>query len=256
MTNMVSQDERTLSVHQEHEFLKKLETAGLNGELAQKVVDSKGNELALKVIRLIVNGGFEPSTSQKLAREIMGRNMFGVEEAIRFFGVNSSKQQLAYLAEVPWNEEVLRSVKDTHLLVAVFPMSILDIRGHVDKSLFYIQDWYNKQSFAKDKGEVGWQLVRKEPIANSTTKTWNEQQVLLGKDEETPSAQIMVYSIIGHFLATGEKLFEKVYIRTSSLGSDGDRVCVGGFGAEGLNVNYDWDDNRYDYLGLSAARKS
>jgi hypothetical protein len=89
METMVS---RTLSVHKEHEFLLKLEAAGLNDELAQRVIDSKGNELAARVVQLIHSGGFEPSTSQKRAREIMGRNFFGVEEAIKHFGVNPSCQ--------------------------------------------------------------------------------------------------------------------------------------------------------------------
>jgi len=75
-------------VHKEHELLLKLETAGLNEELAQRVIDSKGNDLATKVVRLIQNGGFEPTTSRKRAREIMGKNFFGVEETIRHFGVN------------------------------------------------------------------------------------------------------------------------------------------------------------------------
>lgn len=248
---------RTLSVHKEHEVLLKLEAAGLNDELAQKVIDSKGNDLAAKVVRLILNGGFEPSTSHKQARAIMGKNFFGVEEAIKHFGVNPSKQQLAYLAEVPFTEEVLKSCKDTHVLVAVFPMSILDIRGKVERKLFYSHDdaWYNKQAFAEDKGEVGWQLVRKVPIADSTNKTWNEQQALLSKDEETPKAQVVVYTIIGHFLATGERLFENIYVRCSDLDSDGLRVSVGDFDAEGLHVNDWYDGHRRGGLGLSAARK-
>jgi len=248
---------RTLSVHKEHEVLLKLEAAGLNDELAQKVIDSKGNDLAAKVVRLIQNGGFEPSTSHKQARAIMGKNFFGVEEAIKHFGVNPSKQQLAYLAEVPFTEEVLKSCKDTHVLVAVFPMSILDIRGKVEHKLFYSHDdaWYNKQAFAKDKGEVGWQSVRNVPIADSTNKTWNEQQVLLSKDEETPKARVMVYTIIGHFLATGERLFENIYVRCSDLDSDGDRIDVGDVDAEGLDVHSWRDGYRYGIIGLSAARK-
>jgi len=256
MNTMVS---RTLSVHKEHEVLLKLEAAGLDDELAQKVIDSKGNDLATKVVRLIENGGFEPSTSQKRARQIMGWNFFGIEEAIKHFGVNPSKQQLAYLADVPFTEEVLASVKDTHVLVAVFPMSILDVRAKVkDESgrLFYDQPWYNKQAFAKDKGEVGWQLVRKVPIADLTNKTWNEQQALLSKDEETPSAQVMVYTIIGHYLATGERLFENVYVRTSSVDSDGNRVNVGDFGGHGLSVDNWWGGFRNGNIGVSSARKS
>jgi hypothetical protein len=257
MTTMVSQtDERTLSVHQEHEFLKKLETAGLNGELAQKVVDSKGNELAAKVVRLIQNGGFEPTTSQKRAREIMGKDFFGVEEAINHFGVNPSRQQLAALSEIPFSEAALEQCKSTHVLVAVFPPSILYIRGKVqDKGLFYNQDWYNKESFAKEHGEVSWQLVRKTPVDNSLSKDWQEQQALIGKDDEVPTAQVMVYTIIGHFLATGERLFEKVYVRTSSVRSDGSLVIVGFFVAEGLDVRSRWDGYRNGYLGVSSARK-
>lgn len=250
---------RTLSVHKEHEVLLKLEAAGLNEELAQKVIDSKDNDLAVKVVKLILNGGFEPSTSHKQARTIMGKNFFGIEEAIKYFGVNPSKQQLAYLAEVPFSEEVLKSCKDTHVLVAVFPMSILDIRGiakkQSDQTLFYSQDWYDKQAFAKDKGEVGWQLVHKEPIADSTSKTWNEQQALLSKDEETPTARTVVYTMVGHFLATGERLFEKIYVRCVDLVSDGDRVSVGIFDAGGLSVVNYWGGSRNGSIGLSAARK-
>ena len=257
MEPMVSQaDGRTISVHLEHEFLLKMEKAGLTGELAAKVVGSKDNELAAKAVRLIQNGGFEPTTSQKRAREIMGKNFFGVEEAIKHFGVNPSRQQLAALSEIPFSEAVLEQCKGTHVLAAVFLLSILEVRGKVqDKKLFYNQDWYNNEPFAKDHGEVSWQLVRKTPVEDSFSKDWSEQQALIAKDDEVPTAQVMVYTIIGHFLATGKRLFEKVYVRTSSLCSDGDRVYVGDFGSGGLDVSCDSDDARSVYLGLASVRK-
>ncbi|MFA6228178.1 MAG: hypothetical protein WC668_03235 [Patescibacteria group bacterium] len=249
---------RTLSVHKEHEVLLKLEAAGLDDDLAQKVIDSKDNDLAMKVIRLIQNGGFEATTSQKRAREIMGTNMFGVEEAILHFGVNPSKAQLAALSEIPFSEAVLAQCKDTHVLVAIFPLSILEIRGKVKRGLFYSYEdsWYNKQSFAKDRGEVGWQLVRKTPVDNSTAKNWTEQQALLGKEDETPTAQVLAYTIIGHFLATGERLFEKIYVRTSTVVLVGGRVHLGFFDAAGLGVYGRWADDRHGALAVSSARKS
>ncbi len=255
MENIVS---RTLSVHKEHEVLLKLEAAGLTDELAQKVIDSKGNELAAKVVRLIQNGGFEPTTSQKRAREIMGRNMFGVEEAIKHFGVNPSKQQLAVLSEVPFTEAALEECKNTHVLVVVFPLSILDIRGKAERKLFCSHEdaWYNKQAFAKDKGEVDWHLVRKTPVEKSTSKTWNEQQAILAKNEETPKARAMVYTVISHYLNTGERFFEHIYVRCSDVDSYGNRVLVGYFVSNGLHVSNYWDVNRYDGLGLASARKS
>ena len=38
--------------------------------------------------------------------------------------------------------------------------------------------------------------------------------------------------------------------------SDGNRVNVGNFDSQGLNVNNNSDDNRNDNLGLSSARQS
>lgn len=203
------------------------------------------------------NGTVERSTSQKRARKIMDSNLFGVEEAIQHFGVNPSRRQIASLSQISFDEDVLEECQDTHLLVSVFPMSILGVRGKVERNLFYSHDdaWYNKQAFANDNGEIGWQLIRKEPIANSTSKTWYEQQALLSQDEEVPKAQVMVYSIIGHYLATGERLFESLYVRCSDLDSDGSRVYVGYFGTRGLDVDYCSDDCRSVPLGLAAARK-
>ncbi len=250
---------RTLSVHKEHELLLKLEAAGLTDDFAQRVIDSKDNDLAMKVVRLIQNGGFEATTSQKFAREIVGRNMFGIEEAIKHFGVKPTRAQLSALAEIPFTEAELRECKDTHILVAVFPMSILEIRGNDERRLFYSHHedaWYNKQAFAKDRGEAAWHLVKKTPVANSTWKTWIEQQALLAKNEETPTPRAMVCTIIGHFLATGERLFENVYVRCSDVDSDGNRIYVGYFNSNGLVVNAHFAGGHYrDNIGLASARK-
>jgi len=253
MENIMS---RTLSVHNEHELLLKLEKAGITEVLATKVITSKDNELAKKLIRLIQNGGFDPSTSQKRAREVMGaKNVFGIEEAIKHFGVNPSKQQTAALAEIPFTEAELEECKETHVLVAVFPFSILEVRGKMTSKLFYDQTWYNKEAFAKDRGDVSWQLVRKTPFPNSTSKTWQEQQLFLPRTDETPTARVMVYTIIGHLLATGERLFENVYVRCSNVNSNGNRVLVGGFDALGLDVNDYWGDGRHDLVSVASVRK-
>lgn len=57
-------------------------------------------------------------TSQKHVREIMGKNFFGVEKAIKHFGVNPTRLQLAALSEIPFSETVLEQLKDFHILVA------------------------------------------------------------------------------------------------------------------------------------------
>lgn len=229
----------------------------LQNALAQRAVESKGDDLATKAVGLIQNVGFESTTSQKHAREIMGKNFFGVEEAVKHFGVNPTCQQLAALSEIPFSEAVLQQSKDDHVLVAVFPLSILEIRGKVEHKLFYNHEtaWYNEQSFAKEHGEVNWQLVRKTPADNSTSENWQEQQALFSKDDEVPTAQAMVYTIIGHLLATGERLVERKYARTSSVDSGGNCVYVTDVGLNGLGISDYWDAVGYDNEDMSSARK-
>lgn len=242
-----------------HQFLTAL---GENADEVVARINSDSNFVA-NLAKFALTGGYEPSTSQGRAHEIMGKDMLGPDIAIKHFGIQATKQELAALSEIPFSEEMLTACKDTHVLVAVPVPSILAIRNGVakmklsagQKSLFYKQDWYHNEAFAKAKGEFRWRLVRKTPVGNSTGKTWDEQQALLGKDEETPSAQVMVYTIIAYFLATGERLFEGVYVRCSDIDSDGYRVCVGSFGAGGLHVHSCWDGDRNGGIGVSSARK-
>ena len=188
----------------------------------------------------------------------MGKNFFGIEEAIKYFGINPRKQQtkhqIAALTKVPFSEGTLLSLQDTHILVAVFPLSILDIKK-MDNKLFYLPKgvWYEDKKFAKKKGRVGWQLIRKTPVEDSMSKNWSEQQALLNEDEYVPSAQVMVYTIIGHYKNTGERLFFKdTYVRTSSVVSDGGHVIVGLSGSW-LAVHLYWNDDRFSFLGLASA---
>lgn len=234
-----------------------LEEAGLPWEAFQQPIDDP--QMRARLVNFWRSGGHEPTTDEKIARAI-GITTFGVQEAIQHFGVKPTKSQLAMLSVIPFSEQELREAKDTHILVAVLPLSILDIKGKVDRSLFWSKEdaWYHSEKFAKDKGQAGWHLVRKTIVPNSTSKNWNEQQALLAENEETPTARIMVYTIIGHYLNTGERLFEKIYARCSDFSSDDYRVSVGDFGSSGLFVSfgfYDWDAGRDVDLGVASARK-
>lgn len=193
---------------------------------------------------------------QRRAQKIMGENFFGFEEAMKHFKVNPTDQDLKALAEIPFSEAVLEELKDTHILAAVFPLSILDIL-RANSNLFWDQSRYNDKSFAKEHGEASWQLVRKTPVPNSTSKNWWEKEELLTKADKVPTAQVMVYIIIGHYLATGERLFRNIRVWTSSLYSDGFRVYVGDFDSSGLDIDYCWDGIYEESvnLGVSSARK-
>lgn len=192
----------------------------------------------------------------KRARAIMGKNFFGVEKAIKHFGIKPNRKRLSTLAEIPFSEAVLKELKDTHILVAVFPHSINEMRRHAcNGGLFSDIFGREKEFFAKDRGEISWQLVRKTPVDNSTMKNWPEQQALLGTEDTVPTAQVMVYAIISYFIATGERLFEQTYIRTSSTTAGCSQVNVGCFNSRGLTVDCSWNGHCNEILGVASARK-
>jgi hypothetical protein len=163
---------------------------------------------AKNIIRLIMRSGPNRSTDIKRAREIMGKNFFGVEEAIKVFNPKLHTNELAYLTKVPWNKDVLTFCKDTHLLVAVFPLSICGVRKK-HKNLFDDIFWYKDETFANRRGKTEWRLISKIPLVPDTRGEIRKANKLLAIDEYIPNAQTMVYATIGHFLSTGEKLFEK-----------------------------------------------
>lgn len=197
------------------------------------------------------------NVTQKLARKIMGENFFGIEEAMKYFEVEPTKEQMEALEEIPFTKKVLMDLKSTHILVAVFPISILDISKKADDLLpCPHDDGWCMFEFAENKGVIGWQLVRKTPVEDSKDETWDEQLKHLSKNDEVPSAQIMVYTIIGCYKNTGKKYFDNdVFVRTSSICS-GDYVLVGDF-FSWLSVHEDefWDGRRHTRLGLSSVRK-
>jgi hypothetical protein len=192
------------------------------------------------------------ATDPVRARKVMDRNFFGIEEAILHFRVEPSQIQLALLANIPFGEWVLEACKKTHVLVAVFPMSILALRGTLrDHHPLDGQDWYDAQRFATEKGGIGWMLIRKTPLDGSMSKTLQEQILLLSKDEVVPSARIVAYAAIGHLKATGERLFENASVRCADLISKGSRVFDGAFASEGLFIDHYWDDRPYSRLGVA-----
>ncbi len=189
------------------------------------------------------------------ARGIMGRNFLGPSEVQEQFRVRFTNRDLVKLADVPFAPDELESSKDTHILVAGYPLSISDVRKRA-RGLFCKQgSWYNRMAFArKSKPEVCWYLIRKTAAHDSFFKTWAEQQGTLTGRDVIPQACVMVYTIILHYLVTGERLFVNTRVRCNDGVSAGRMVTVGCFGASGLDIYDLWESGRYNRLGLAAAR--
>jgi hypothetical protein len=252
MSKIVS---RKLSVHKEHELLLRLETAGLGNVEAQTLIESKDNELAEKVVAYIRRGGYEIPTSFKRAVAIMGKNFISPVHVAEHFGVDYGKD-IGSLWDIPYTEGVLKKCKDTHILFAGYPLTIMEIRSRVPISLFPSSDndWYKKYAFARaDKVKLRWYLMRKDIVPNSTSKTITEQTIMLSRYEEVPRTCEVVYMTILAYLVYGECLFEGIYVRCRDITKDGGRVCVLGFSGGGVGL--EGFGNAYFIVGGSASRK-
>jgi len=193
-----------------------------------------------------------PFISQERAKEIMGKNFFGIDEAIRYlgicaitqedfmtllgipftaetiaaidkYGLNPMKQQLNALYRVPFSEERLLQDKDTHVLVAVFPISVLEIESNItNKRIFRLPDRYRQFTFANERHEASWHLVKKYHVEGSTGTDWKNakslkvQKELLGSLDKLPTARVILYTILGTYLSTGEILFNETTVWSSS----------------------------------------
>jgi hypothetical protein len=204
-----------------------------------------------------------PSISQKNARKIMGKNMFGIEEAIKHFRIKPTYEQLEALSTVPFLETTLEQCRDTHVLAAVFPLSILELQK-LSPYVIWMFNFFDKEldtlteAFLMERRRVTWQLVHKTEISNSTYKSLREQQALLGKNDEIPSAQVIIYTIVGHYKNTNEQLFKEISIRTSSLSLNSNYVLISGLKSPLLNlsINTGASDNQpQSDLGITTARK-
>ncbi len=198
---------------------------------------------------------YQPTTSQQRAAEIMGRNYHGPDQVAKHFGVRYRDTELTQLAEIPYPEDELRAKKDTHILVAGYPLTTLEIRKRMKRN-FYKQDWYENEDFArKTKVRLRWLLLLKTDVPNSRSKTYVEQTALLDPDDETSIFCEVVYGMNIHFAETGGRLHETYYVRCQDVTSHGNRVYVGSFYPEGLDVNAHWDVYRYGDFGLASSRK-
>ena len=208
----------------------------------------------------LVNGSPAPvSTPVTIdqAATIMGTNFHGVEALEKLLGRNLAKRAKATLNKgVPFSAETLEACRDTHVLVACAGISLMEVWS-AQTALFYAKSdpWYKSQQFATTKVKVGWYLVRKTPVPDSTSKTWAEQCELLTEMDEVTSASVLAQAILIHYLETKERLFEAIYVRVSDVASGGIRVNLGNFNQDGLNVNNNWDTNRNSNIGVSASRK-
>jgi hypothetical protein len=233
-------------------------------------------EYAKRVAEFIRGGGLEAFTDQKLARAILGQNIFGPEEWSALYGVRFTKAQLRRVAEFPWSEDVLnapcpfhkgRRVAETHFAFLGLdrlngkPLTIMkwhDLHSRTGHPRFYSDaPLYREQTFATERMcELRWYLMLVNIIPNSEHKTYTEQlRDCLPSEYEVPTAIAEVTKDVLYHRKRGQYPNSTRWGRTKDMISCGCRVYVGSCN-ESVDVDYWREDHCYDDIGLAASRKS
>lgn len=179
------------------------------GDNASEVINKMANDPPFleALVRFAKVGSRETSVSQRRAREIMGENMLGVDEAAASFALEPSMESLLALNEVPFSSWTLRWVRRTHILVAVLPISIAEMERTAklgNKKLFH-HSLDADNPFIVSAGGASWCLIRRSLIKGSSGKGW--QPNLLPWGEEAPPARVVVYATLLGLMAKQMPLY-------------------------------------------------
>lgn len=191
------------------------------------------------------------------ARAIMGPNFLGLRDASRYFGVQVSDALRARMQTIPFSARTLRECSDTHMLVAVPPLALNEMRQKFAESrISFDPVWDEREPFADARVIAGWTLIQKAPLANSTCMNWQSQQRLLDTRELVPDACALVYAIVCYYRKTNEMLFKDKLVRCSDLIGSHRHAVVGMFGHRTLCGFVRSDSDSADELGLASMRIS
>jgi len=228
------------------------------------------------VSKLVVDGKRDPAkvsnalqevideipNAHNRAKLILGKDFITTEEISQARNLAYNDEQLKMFADtLPSEEDIIWLRDNNYALVAgpPNPMSLIEIRD-MKPEYFYTKTggWYSesKEEFSRnDKVLPAWLGLRKNPVPNSTSKNWDEQNSLLTKVERVPNSAETAWGITTYKAVCKIYLLKSIYVRTSSVPSGGDRVFLGCFDSDGFDVldNY-LDGYRLGGLGLASAR--
>lgn len=229
------------------------------------------------------------SIDRNLARDILGKNLFGPEQWLLYYGIWFSEQQLKDISRFPWNESVLnapcsfikgKSIKETHFAflgtdrIYNKPLDLLkwhELSPITGKKKLKENPWYKDQNFARvNTCCFRWYLTLIESVPNSTEKTYPEQVELLPPEYRAPFVIEEVTKNILYYKTHKTYPNFNAWIRCREVADIADiedvsiiagaaiiaanncHICVGDF----IKVRGWSGDRRHSAIGISAFRKS
>ena len=241
------------------------------------------NEYASRIAEAMMRKGLVGSIESRLARVVLGRNIWSDADWMSYYDAKFTKKQLREAGKFPWGEDVLNSpchfnkgklVKDTHFAFLGIsgingqPLTVaklLELHPATGQPKFYFNTdpWHVGQPHTDVATmQLRWYLLLKDIVPGSTDKIPEEQVAMLPPEYEVPTTILETTKDILVFKKTGERpngsrwaACTERTVKTDKV-SAGSVSCVGNFDESGLSVNH-WSGYRFRVycVGLGASRK-
>ncbi|MBI2676879.1 MAG: hypothetical protein HYX21_02970 [Candidatus Yanofskybacteria bacterium] len=238
------------------------------------------SEYTRRIAQAMLRKGLIGSIESRMARMVLGRNIFDVADWMSYYDAKFTKKQIRDAGKFPWGEDILNStcplcgkvVKDCHFaflgLTAIngSPLTVakwLQLHPATGQPKFYFNSnpWHGGQPHTDVATmRLRYYLLHTEIVPNSTNKTPEEQVAMLPPEYEVPSTIMETTKDILVFRKTGVRPNGSKWaacaertVKTDSAFA-GDVSCVGRFDGRGLRID-SWDGGRAGNVGVGASRK-
>ena len=239
------------------------------------------SEYSDHVALAMMRKGLVGSIESRLARVVLGRNIFTDADWMSYYDAKFTKKQLREAGKFPWGEDILNSpcpfnkgklVKDTHFAflgiagINGAPLTVakwLELHPATGQPKFYFNQnpWHVGQPHTDVATmQLRWYLMLRNIVPDSTSKTPEDQVAMLPTEYEVPTTIMEVTKDILVFRKTGERpngsrwaACTERTVKTNTARA-GLVSCVGRFDGSGLGVDY-WFGVRHDVVGVGASRK-
>lgn len=222
-------------------------------KLFGEVVEHVSGRQTFKVRR----GG---QTRRTVAAEIFAsKNMHGVDVVKQKLRIQLTASDYSW---VPFSEQTLQSLSESHVLVAAPEISIADLikkqeglLAPCDGPMYSRSMDLSDEKFVDVKLAPGWYLVNKKPVTGSTHRKWETQQKQVLYPDAVIEANLALYALVLHSGWSDELYWGHHWqgIRTATRASNGQQVCLSReHGASGVVVSTDnYSDSK---LGVGSYR--
>lgn len=262
------QDDHVLHVSVEHELLLCLQKAGIDNNLAQRIIHSKGNQVAERLVSILCGDWPEGLIWEEALQIVSEVHLFGPAQLLAQFGRKVNVPEEGY--RIPWSEETMGNPLGEQWQFLYFVPPTIGGWPVTLRNLDKIFPGTKHPKF--DREELNrWRVVKPDLLDTRVAPGWHcmvvgatvgwcghpyeEQISLLPKEYRHPTVGELVVAQFFHYLLNGQYMGSHLWFLTSDSTYVNRHIRVRAGPVDGICLSDLPDDETSLSSGMAAARK-